>query len=287
MKKIILFALFVLLFSYTVHAENVNRNIAVSDIALAEAEMIDMVNLGLSVNQINDTILQAKQALNRADFADLVNSGATGELVNKAKKTLEDLNYTGFTYEDVLVYTNIVHSRKKEALVLIDSVRALELKIQDAKSQDINIIASEDYLNQAKKAFSQERYQETTDLIFKGNSELDKEKSDLAKLNALVKSSQNFVFKHWLQILIILLVLLILIYICFRINKIMKLKRNLRNLKFEVKSLNKLMKNLQEDRYKKCTISEYVYKIRLKKYKERMDYIERTIPVIEAILRKK
>ena len=117
------------------YAQNATRDDAVEAIEQAEQDMLEMKEAGFSTDYINDTLFTAEQALERADFAELLRQNSTGELAEEAKKALEGLDYEGFTYDNVLEYTQEISSRKEKAYELSDSIRALEIKIEGSKKE--------------------------------------------------------------------------------------------------------------------------------------------------------
>lgn len=59
------------------------------------------------------------------------------------------------------------------------------------------------------------------------------------------------------------------------------MKRKIKKMKIERRVLVDLMKKTQIERFKENKISELVYNIRMKKYKEKLQNIKQELPVLE------
>lgn len=279
------------------YAQNATRDDAVKAIEQAEQDMQEMMEAGFSVDHINDTLFTAKKALERADFAELLRKNATGELAEEAKKALEGLDYEGFTYDNVLEYTQEISSRKEKAYELSDSIRALEIKIEGSKkevvplspiggSRAIDTSGADAILEDAKIAFEKERYDETETLLAEANQNLETKKAELTIVNVITESGKSFIEKNWLGILIFSAVSVVLGTLVWKKYRIKRTRDKLKKLKIEHESLQKLMKKTQIERFREGKISESTYNIRMEKYSERLNEVKQTIPVLEDMLKK-
>lgn len=285
MKKIIIF-LFLILFVTNVYAQNITRNDAVGAINQSELDINEMMGAGFSVNYVNDTLISAKQALERADFAEILKSNATGELANQAKKVLEGLNWKGFTYDEVINYTNKISSREEQAFDLSDSIRALELEIGNYKGFGVSTSEANDLLNKASTAFKEERYEDAEYSLSEANSNLEEKAAELTTSNIITETGKGFLEKYWLEIIIFsVFISIAALFNWIRIKKVRTIEK-IKELKTEQKTLMNLMKKAQIDRYKKAEIPESIYNIKMRKYRERLTKIKETIPVLEAKLKK-
>ena len=96
----------------------------------------------------------------------------------------------------------------------------------------------------------------------------------------------SFFAEFWIYIIIFLIILIIFIYAVLRKYQRKGLLRKITRLRNERESLVNLIKKTQEDRYKKNNISELVYNIRMKKYKQKINKIKHDIPVLRDRLRR-
>ncbi len=214
-----------------VYAQNITREDAVNAIGLAEQDINEMQEDGFFMDYVNDTLIQAKQALERADFAETIRQNATGELAEQAKAALEGLDYEGFRYDVVLDYTHQISLRKKQAYELSDSFRALEMQVESyaekIKAQKdepgniitaffiaigdeeelVNISETEKILEEARKAFEKERYTEANEKLLEAQKDLEEKKKELATLNVMVRSGKSFIAKNWFGLLFMFLIL--------------------------------------------------------------------------------
>jgi len=289
MNRLILLALFLLLIALAlpISSSTASRQDALDAIQRAELDMAVMSEAGFWVLSVNDTITEARKALERADFAEALRQGASGELANRARDALEGLNYQGFTYDDVLSYTGEVSSRREQAFLFSDSLRALELKAAGYKKLGVDTAEAEGLRFQALDAFEKERYQETDSLLSSADSDLDEKRAELTTLNAVVRSGRGFLEKNWPWILGLVVVILAGSWFSWRRYKIKKLRKRLRKLRAEEKSLVSMIKKAQSDRYKKGTIPKFLFDIKMAKYRGRLNEVKEGIPVLEARLKGK
>jgi hypothetical protein len=274
------------LFSTQTLALNATRTDATNAISQSQQDMNEMLAAGLSINSINDSITAANQALERADFAELIKHNATGELAETAREALEGLNYEGFTYDEVLKYTQEVTSRKLQAYNVSDSLRAVEIKIGEYQ-KSINVSDVENILENARTAFGYERYDEATALISQANDMLDSKKAELATFNILVKSGKSFLEKNWRETIIVAAIAFVCGYFGWRRYNIRRIENRLKKLKAEKGSLTNLMKKAQVERYDGGKLSGLVYNMRMEKYSKKLNEIKANIPVLEAMLERK
>ncbi len=294
-----------------VYAQNITREDAVNAIQLAEQDISEMQEDGFFTDYVNDSLIQAKQALERADFAETIRQNATGELAEQAKAALEGLNYEGFRYDVVLDYTQQISLRKKQAYELSDSFRALEMQVEsytekikalENKSTNIitgffiaiggeeelvNISETEKILGEARAAFEKERYTEANEKLLEAQKDLEEKKRELATLNVMVRSGKSFIAKNWFGLLFIFLILGALAWFITGKVRVKRIRNKLKDLEAEEKALTKLMKNAQIERFKKGTISNVTYRIRMEQYTNRLNKNKQNIPVLKNMLKKK
>lgn len=277
-KKLLVMILFLSLVAFAI-----DRTEAVNGIRLAELDVKEMSDAGFSIAYVNDTLTQAKQALQRADFADSVRKN---ESTPEARAALEGLDYQGFTYDEVLKYTNIIKDRKKQAYEIKDFIRALELKIDEYKNENLDIADSEKRLNDAKLSFSKDRYDESVLIINEINQFLDSQKSDAGKLLVLLSSGKNFIETNTLEFAILLLVIIAAVYLIIKFVRKKNLNDTIMKLEEEQRSIKTLMKSLQRERYEKGTISDFLYKLKLSNYDKKMKDISQRLPALKLQLKK-
>lgn len=262
-SKTILFTVLVLLAACNpaLAQQNVTRAQAEGSVANAEKDMAEMVSSGLGTAFVNDTILEAKTALNKSDYA-------------SAFKNAE-----------------LVSQRKSQAYNISDSLRALEFGMDELESAGLNSTGARELFNQSVAAFANERYGEAERLVSQAYAELADVRAEATLVNIMINSAREnivfFVKENASNILVSVAVLLMAGYACFGKLNVVRIRNKIRDLEIEKTVLKDLMKRAQSDHFEKRTMTRETYEIRMKKYKERMVEIKETMPVLKARAGKK
>ena len=101
-QKIIILVLFIFLLIQLVNASQYTHQDAVNAINTTEENINILKSSGYTVVSLEDSLSEAKLALQRAEFAELIVTNSSGELADNARKALEGLDYNGFSYFTVL-----------------------------------------------------------------------------------------------------------------------------------------------------------------------------------------
>jgi hypothetical protein len=266
----------------------VTRELAIEKISQAKLDIAEMKENNFKTTYSQDLLAEANSALDRADYAELLRTGNfTNTLVREAKVALEGLDYAGFSYAGVLIYTEQISERKKQAYVISDSLSILEPKLGEYIELGVDTSEAETLLESTKTAFNEERYEDAEELIDQTNSELDAKRAEMTSVKALTQASKSFVERNWWQITITGILLIIFGSTIYTKYHILKTKKKVKHLKIERTTLNELMKKAQRERFESGTLSSSEYKIRMNKYKDKIMEIKRTLPVLNSILHKK
>ncbi|MBL7051922.1 MAG: hypothetical protein ISS01_02430 [Nanoarchaeota archaeon] len=257
---------------------------ALAAIAIAEEDMQEMVDSNFSVNAVNDTILAAYNAYERAEFAHLLEENVSGPLLEEARSFLIGLNYEGFSYVDVILYTNQVTELKIEAYDVYDHLTVLEQKIEEYKLEYVDTEEAKILLDEAYQEFYFERYTSTREIISEANLILEDNRARSTALKIVSISGQNFFFKHWLEISIAIIILIITSFFGYKYYRKKYLERKLKKLKSEEISIKQLMKDTQRERFEKFKLSAPIYNIRMEYYSRRLNEIRSKIPVVQETL---
>lgn len=285
MKKAAIYILMIITLAQIASAET-TREEALKTIQQAELDIKEMQEQGYPTNSVNDTLTEAKKALERADFAELIRQNPSGVIADEAKKALEGMDYQGFTYQEVTRYTEEIKTRKKQATQISDTTKVIERKMKEYKEQKIDVSQAETMFQEAKKAFENERYKETEQLLTQTNTELENKKAELATISIMMTSGKSFMQKNWISMTILLTTIIVSGAITHKGMERKKKKDQLKKLKTEQAILTKLMKKTQEERYKKGGMSKIVYDIRMERYHKRMNEVQQQIPVIESQIKR-
>ncbi|MCG2719256.1 MAG: hypothetical protein L6266_00755 [Nanoarchaeota archaeon] len=266
MKKLIFSIIFLILIALANAQEEITKEKALESLENAKQDMTTMNNEGFTVIFINDTIIEAESALERVENA-------------------LDLNYSGFSYEEVLEILKIITERKAKAYEISDKLRALELKAENYASTSVDVTKSLVILENAKNTFNDERYESVESLIIDLENSLETAKAERTLGNVVANSTKNFIQKNYLQLIILLAVIIVITIISWNRIKKIRAKNKLTTFKIEKESIKELMKETQREFYQRENISKLTYGIRMDLYREKLTELNHTIPVFEAIVK--
>lgn len=231
-----------------------------------------------SVEYLKDTLIAANMVFEQAKYAQILR----GEISADEKQKLEAANalrlveWKNITFGSVLFYTDIIQQRKEQAYLILDRITLANNNLEGLSN------ATTTLLEKAKIAFDEERYNDTQILLDQFRTLSEQEKARAFSFRGLKKGIFDFFQKYWLYILIAIFLLTVVGYFLSRKLKISNIKKTISKMKIEKDVLMDLMKQAQEERFKKNSISGLVYNIRLKKYQERLEEIKQDLPVLEA-----
>jgi len=273
--------------SASMTSEKVNESIIITEEiarhAISESEQVvqEMQENNFSVIYMQDSLTEAKKIFEQARHAEILrNINSTEKEKQEARVALSLVKWQEITYSDVLFYTDDIRNRKTVAFFLFDKINVEESKLTEASNETKTIF------EQAKIAFSEERYNDAEELLVVFDLALEKEKSELSALAGIKEGAKNFFQRYWIYIIIFLIVSSVTGYLAYKRFEKKLLVNKIRKMKTEEKVLNGLMKKTQTERFKENKISGLVYNIRIKKYQERLQEIKEELPVLEERLEK-
>jgi preprotein translocase subunit SecG len=252
--------------------------------AINESENIikEMQENNLSVAYMNDRLIEAELVLKQAEYAEILRGdvNSTEKEKQEATEALRLINWEDVTYENVLFYTEDIQQRKDSAYLLLDKISVEEGKLNEANNETKTIF------EQAKLAFSEERYNDTEKLLEDFNIALEKEKSESSILAGIRIGAKNFFQRYWIPLIIFLIIISVIGYFSYKRYEKKILKNKIRKMKTEEQVLQNLIKKAQTERFKENKISASLYKISMEKYQKRMQEIKEELPVLEERLRR-
>ena len=287
---------------YNESSENIwDENIITKEhasLAIEETASIisEMRENNFSTLYMNDTLIKAKKIFKQAKYAEILRDNNSSEIAKQeARRALILINWKEITYENVFIYTNEIKNRREEAFLLIDKIAVEESKInpeegglyiEDLFSPKREEISEEtkQILEDAKIAFQEDRYQDAENLLEEFRMVLEEEKIETSILLGIKKGTKNFFQRYYIHIIIILILLSIAGYFIYKKFEKKIIRKKIRKMKIEEGVLMKLIKKVQEDRFKKNIISELVYNIRTKEYQEKLQGIKQELPILERRL---
>jgi len=289
-------------------AQEITKEDVLAETVLAKACIQAMEENGLAVTKVNDLLILAGQIIERADLAESLEAGLAGPAAEIAKKTLEGLPASEKTYSGAMETAKEVCAIKENTIGMLDKLTVFESNLKekyfieetseglgsliagelfssDAKKQLVDTSEAEALLEQAKDFFAKERYGEAEALLEQAKTNLDEKEAEITALNVIGAAGSGFFEKYWPETLIAVLLLAAGLWILWKRIRIRRIREKLGKLRVEQKSLVKLMKKTQEDRYKKAKLSRMLYRIRMDKYIIRLNETKQTIPVLEEMLK--
>lgn len=256
-------------------------------LALEESEQImsKFIESNFSIIYINDSILEAKRVLQLIDYAEIVrgNVNASDSEKQEARDALRLITWKNMNYSDVLVYTETIKEREKQAYEISDLISIYESQIKDAKL-NLDVGEAEFLLSQAEDAFREDRYEEAFSLLEQTQASIENIVRQGAVANSVASGIKNFFLRYWVYIVIGLILLGVLSLLFYHKLRIKHLSKKIKKLKAEQIVVTDLMKKAQEERFNQNKISGLVYNIRMKNYNDRISDIKEQLPVYEKIL---
>ncbi len=236
--------------------QNVTRTQAEDSVLNAEKDISEMVKSGFGTAFVNDTLIEARSSLNKSDYA------------------------AAFKKSD------LVMQRKSQAYNISDSLRALELGMDELEAIGLNSASARVLFNESAAAFSSERYEEAEKLAAKAYTALADTRAEATLINIMINSAKGnvvfFVTENASNILAFAVVLFIVSYACLVKLSDARVKNKIRDLETENTVLKDLMERAQSDHFEKRTMPRETYEIRMRKYKERITEIKEALPVLKA-----
>ncbi|MEE9594529.1 MAG: hypothetical protein V3V92_03935 [Candidatus Hydrothermarchaeales archaeon] len=248
-----------LLLAYTspVAAQSAERE---AELAIAQAEevLLSMEWAGFSTLFSKDAVSDAKEAFDGGDYAEAMEKSST------------------------------VISRSERAFEIGDSLGALDLKIQDLETRQLEVSRAREMLSAAVVAFDKENYDEAEEFIFQGNNELDDAEAEYSILSARYTAARGnllaYLRDHVLKVIASLILLGLIILGLYIITSRAMINKKIRSMELEKDVLKKLMEKAQVQYYRKASVSKSAFEIKNKVYRERTIQIEEELPVLHARL---
>ena len=173
--------------------------------AINESEAIikEMQEKNFSVNYMNDSLIEAKRVFEQAKYAEILrDNNSTEKEKTDARNALRLVKWQDINYADVLVYTSDIQSMKDTAYLLLDKISVEDNNLNsNAELKNVGLFSSSsagisnetlNILIQAKLAFSEERYNDTENLLTEFNTAVEQEKAQLSTLSGIKRVPKTF-----------------------------------------------------------------------------------------------
>ncbi|MGY4884816.1 MAG: hypothetical protein ACP5NZ_04535 [Nanobdellota archaeon] len=230
----------------------------------AEKDISEMLSKGIGVLRVNETYQEAYQTY--------LAQVALEEKMGRAN------------YENVIKDCEEINSVKETSLEANDELTIFIRNYQEAE-KEANLSEMQVEYNAIITSFNEERFEDTLKLINQGYQRVSEIQSSQTAMNSLYlatsRTIKNFFIKNKIKIAVTLAVILLLVLIFWNTLTRLDMKRKLNNLIIRKKAVNGLIKEMQDNYFKKRNISESEYLTKLKKFEELIRDIDRQTMVLK------
>ena len=241
----------------------------------------------VSAQEANYTLELGEEAMNDIDsYVSGLEKDNLSNVYFKDKLIEAQVLFEGQNYEEIVKIQENLKERLKQAYDLHDNIFLLNKTITRYSKEGLVTNEILTKWNLANKAFIEERYEESKVLIEDVKIILEESRLEANILESLSENAKNFFIRNYLEIILVFAFLIIILVIILRTTYIVRLKKKIKKMRVEKKVIKKLIKQAQEDRFKKNLISGLIYNIRIKKYQEKASEIEQELPVLEGKFKK-
>ncbi|PIZ50895.1 hypothetical protein COY27_05425 [Candidatus Woesearchaeota archaeon CG_4_10_14_0_2_um_filter_33_13] len=233
--------------------KTINSEVAKAAIQQAELDIAEMQKFNFITVLPSDALTEAKQA------------------------------YSDKDYEQAIKLCQLINYIKKEKVDFFDRVKLLEVKKQALTEKGVEDVTQVNILmQQAMNAFNLEQLDEAEALLNAADTKANELNKEHLRVSTIALLSKNFVVRYWWQTILALILLSFGAYYSGKLLRRVYLKRKTNHLKLEMEKIKDLIKQLQKECFIDKKMSTTQYKESSAKYEERINEIKRTIPVLEA-----
>jgi len=246
--------------------ESIQVNVLISN---AEKCFAEMQNRTINVVRANESLQQALQLYSAQTALEEKGASADYRLVNQS--ALEVCHIKDIAFE------------AQDEMIIFD-------KTWDSSAKEFNLSSISKTYDDIHKSFVQERFEDTTTLINQGYITLSNFESSQTALNLFyamtTRSIKDFFVKNWEILSAIIVVIIILLLIFWKIIKKAAIQNKRDNMYARKSAIDKLVKKIQYDYFKKKTMSEVEYNVKIKTFADMTREIDRQLPEIQEQLAK-
>jgi hypothetical protein len=261
-----------------------------AEILISDAEpvILRMQTMGLPVIYANDSLIGAKNALSTAYYASILRGEVNVSESEKgeARDALKLASWKNANYSDVVPYLNDIYLREARELYIFDSINLLNQSIARYSSSGANISDVEYLFGKTLESFNNDQIDDSIKLAGETRNLLESRSEEIARYSLLKRGIQAFFVKYWLQFLIFLIIIVALFIYGWRQLYLYFLVEKRDKMIAESAIIRRLIVKSQEERYKENKISDFIYRIRIKKYQERENYINENLPLVEEKIKR-
>ncbi len=259
MKKIIFLVIIFILFAPIAFSQT--RESALQAIKEAESTIEEMKNLGLKITYANDTLTEAKMMFLKGNY---------------------------LAAESLAKYVKVI---KEKAIKVNNLIDKAESKIYDAEQKGIDTSKAKELFDEGIEAFEKEDYESAEKLLLNAINEIEEREKELVVsrlgIQERIREMRNFIYSNLPYLLLGILFSLVSAFWGYKKLRIHNLRKRIKLLKKEKKTLEKLLKNLQERYFIKKSISKKDYESVSTRYIKNLLKVKKDIKTLESLLKKR
>lgn len=245
-----------------------NESIQASTLILsAERCLTEMQNREINILRANESLQQALQLYSAQVALEEKRTSADYKLVNQ--------------FATEVCHVRDIALESQDEMIIFD-------KTWDSESKNFDLSSIKNTYDEINNSFIQERFEETITLINKGYLTLSNYESSQTTLNLFYKTTtktiKDFFINNWKILSIGATIVIILLIIFWSVIKKAIIKNKLKNLYSRKSAIEGLVKKIQYDYFKKKTMSETEYNIKIKTFGDMTREIDRQLPEIQEQL---
>jgi len=247
------------------------------------------------ISALSDESIQVEQLIIQAneDIKEMVLEGIPTTRVNEsyqeavqiysAQLFLEKMGRRA-EYKTVTEFTSKINLIKKNSLKANDELRVFKEVFNNAK-EEINLSEMYEDYDKVVLSFEEERFEDTLTLINEGYETLSEVQASQTTLKLFYlttsKTIKNFFINNWLKLIIIAVVVLFAFLIFKTTLSRLRIRIRLNYIVLRKNTLNKLIKGMQFNYFRKREMSKVEYDIKLKKFTEMIRDIDRQTMILK------
>ena len=275
------------------------REDAIATLNESQKIIDEMTAANFSGVLVKDLLAEAKRTFQQVEYAEILrgNMNATSSEKIYAANALLLINWQSSNYSDILTHTKEIEEIRDLAFFVQDILSVQESLLGAQKNEAGEIVSFTEIeevhlerfkflINEVQKAIDESRYAEAQILAEELSEEIDIRRTEVFTALVITEKIRDKLIEYWYISLLVLITAISGTYHSLKKIKKRKLKKNIHRLKTQRIVLRNLMRKAQTQRFKQNKISENIYKIRMKKYEEKLNNIKQTLPILIKNLNK-
>ena len=266
---------------------------AINAILTAKEDVQDMMDHGIHVQLVHDTLFEGEKELYGENYTQLlveaehINETEKRSQVKKIIQTLqESISKRNIDYNFIIEKAAQVREIKERAYDLKYQLTSLKLRMDSI--EQVNLSAEYGMYKEAESLFSDGMYDAAEEKIKETFTEVSAREAEYTGIRLLYRASRdniiNYAEDNWKTLLVGGTITAIAGLIALWQGIIYSLKRRINLLELEREVITDLIKESQKEHFVEGDITTEEYKIRLEGYEERTIDIDKRLPALKERL---